>query len=294
MSWVPGVVGSALSLGTPLVIAGAGEVLAERAGVLNIGLEGTMLASAFSAFYFSGLTGNPYLGLLAGILSGILLAVAASYFIVLLAGDQVVIGTGINLFALGVTGTLFSQLYGKTGKLLAVPSVPKFGGILNLNALMFVAAALVAASWLILRRTRWGLALRAAGEYPPAARAAGFSPSRLRFQAMVCAGAAAGLAGAYLSVAQTNSFANNMTEGRGFVVIAAVTFGRWSALGTAAACLLISTAYGLKYLVISLNLIVPPQLFDAMPYIIALAVLGFAGRGGNPPAALATPIDNQR
>lgn len=289
MSWVPGVIGAALSLGTPLIISAAGETVSERAGVLNIGLEGTMLAAAFAGFYASYATGNPWAGVAAGVVVGVIVVCLSAALVVGMAADQVVVGTGINLLCMGVTGGLFVELFGQTGKLVGVATVPKTSGALALNPLMLAAVAAVAASWFALRKTRWGLAARAAGEVPEAAEANGYSVARLRLQAMLWAGATAGLAGAYLTLAQTNSFAENMTEGRGFVVIAAVTFGRWTAAGAALACALIAFAYGVKYLVNSLALPIPYQVFDALPYLLALAVLVFAGKGSSAPAALALP-----
>jgi ABC-type uncharacterized transport system permease subunit len=288
--WVSGVIGATLSLGTPLVIAASGETVSQRAGVLNIGLEGTMLSAAFAAFYISYVTANPWLGVVVGGAVGLLLALLSAYFVLRLAADQVVVGTGINLLALGATGSLFAALFGRTGKLIAVETVPKFGGNLNLNLLMAFAVVTVIGSWFLLMKTRWGLAVRACGEYPPAAQAAGYSVVRLRLQAMLLAGALAGVAGAYLTLAQANSFADNMTAGRGFVVIAAVTFGRWSAWGAAGASLLIAFAYGLKYLANSLSMELPYQLMDAMPYLLALTVLAVAGRSGSGPAALGQPF----
>jgi simple sugar transport system permease protein len=181
-------------------------------------------------------------------------------------------------------------MFGTTGKLVSVPTSPKYFGVLGVDSLMIVAVGIVCLAWFLLMRTRWGLAVRATGEAPRAAEAAGYSPLRLRFQAMLFAGFTAGIAGAYLTVAQTGSFAENMTEGRGFVVIAAVTFGRWTARGSALACLLIAFAYGLKYAIVALRLPVPSQLFDALPYLLALAVLFGAGRGASAPAALALPF----
>jgi simple sugar transport system permease protein len=289
MSWVPGVVGAALSLGAPLVIAAAGETVSERAGILNIGLEGTMLASAFTGFAVCNATGNPWLGVLAAIGIAVLLYAIAAYLVLQLAADQVVVGTGINLFALGVTGSLFIELFGRTGKLVSVQTVPKWGNAIQLNPLMLLGLVVAPLAGWLLYRTRWGLAARASGEAPQAAEAAGYSVMRIRFQAMMFAAVMAGLAGAYLSLAQTNSFAENMTEGRGFVVIAAVTFGRWTAVGSAIACMLIALAYGVKYLVLALSLEIPSQLFDALPYLFALLVLAAVGRSSPGPAALALP-----
>lgn len=294
MSELLGIIGAMLSLGTPLVIAAAGETVSERAGVLNIGLEGTMLASAYAGFYTSWQTGSPYLGLLAGGLVGLLILGTTAPLVLHLGADQVVVGTGINLLCLGVTGMLFVMAFGKAGQIVQVPTVASYGGDLSLNFVMVVAVALLLLSWYALFHTDWGRALRAAGEMPDAARAAGWSVYRLRLQGILISGLTAGLAGAYLSVAQTNSFAENMTAGRGFVVIAAVTFGRWTPFGAAGAALLIAFAYGLQFLIKAYSLPLPYQLFDALPYLIALGVLVGSGRGKAGPAALAIPYKEER
>lgn len=285
MSVFIGLVAAMLSLGTPLVIAAAGETVSERAGVLNIGLEGMMLSAAFAGFATASVTGSPWIGILAGVGVALVVALLTAELVLRRQADQVVVGTGINLLALGVTGVLFVEMFGKTGKLVAVEPIPKFGGTLGLDALMFAGLGIAWLAWFLLMKTQWGLAVRACGEAPQAAEA----PLRLRFQAMVFGALTAGVAGAYLSVAQTGSFAENMTEGRGFVVIAAVTFGRWTSRGAALASLLIAFAYGLKYAINALRLPVPPQLFDALPYLLALAVLFGAGRSASAPAALALP-----
>lgn len=289
MSVFLGLIAAMLSLGTPLVIAAAGEAVSERAGVLNIGLEGTLLAAAFAGFATATYTGSPWLGVLAGIGAALLLTLIVAELVLRRGAEQVVVGTGVNLFALGITGVLFIEMFGKAGKLVSVQTIPKYFGVLGVDVLMAAAVAIVWLAWFLLMRTRWGLAVRATGEAPKAAEAAGYNPLRLRFQAMLFAGVAAGIAGAYLTLAQTGSFAENMTEGRGFVVIAAVTFGRWTARGSALACLLIAFAYGTKYAISALRLPLPSQLFDALPYLLALAVLFGAGRGASAPAALALP-----
>ncbi len=286
---VVGVLAAMLSLGTPLAIAAAGEAVLERTGVLNIGLEGMMLAGAFAGFVVCHSTGDPWMGIGAGIVVSTLLAILSSALVLAYAVDQVVVGTGINLLSLGATGSLFVSQFGTTGELVAVRTVPKFGGNWALNPIMLIGVAIVTFAWFSLARTRWGLAARACGESPEAAVAAGFSPLRVRFQAMLFAGATAGLAGAYLSLAQTNSFAENMTAGRGFVVIAAVTFGRWMPLGASFACLFIALAYGVQFLSKAKDLPIPYQLFDALPYILALVVLWGVGRGSAAPAKLGIP-----
>lgn len=284
-----GIVAAMLSLGTPLVIAGTGEAVLERTGVLNIGIEGMMLAGAFAGFFVCHATGNPWFGIGAAVGTGILLAMVSSVLVLGYAVDQVVVGTGINLFSLGATGSLFVAQFGETGRLVSVQTVPKVGGVWALNPLMLIAVCLVLGAWFILKKTNWGLAARATGESPEATSAAGFSPIRIRTQAFLFAGATAGLAGAYLSLAQTNSFAENMTAGRGFVVIAAVTFGRWMPVGASFACLFIALAYGLQFFSKAKDLPVPYQLFDALPYMLALAVLWGVGGGSAAPAKLGIP-----
>lgn len=286
---VIGVLSAMLSLGTPLAIAGTGEAILERTGVLNIGIEGMMLSGAFAGFIVCYYTGNPWLGVCGGIASGVLLAIVSTCLVLLLGADQVVVGTGINLFSIGATGSLFISQFGKTGDLIAVQTVPKFGGAWSLNPLMFVAALLVLFGWFLIAKTRWGFGARACGESPEAVEAAGLSAIKIRAQAFLFAGATAGLAGAYLSLAQTNSFAENMTAGRGFVVIAAVTFGRWMPLGASLACLFIALAYGVQFMSKAKNLPIPYQVFDALPYVLALAVLWGVGRGPAAPAKLGIP-----
>lgn len=290
--WI-GIFAAMLSLGTPLVIAASGEAILERTGVLNIGLEGMMLSGAFVGFCLSFFSGSAWLGIFGGIAMGVLLALIASIFLIRFAADQVVVGTGINLLCLGTTSTLSIILFGRTGKLQSAPAIPKFGSVLSLDALMFLGVAIVVCAWYLIKKTKWGLAARGCGDSPEAVESAGFSVSRIRTQALVLAGATAGLAGAYLSLAQTSSFVPNMTAGRGFLVIAAVTFGRWMPVGSALACLLIAFALGLQSMTKALNLPIPYQLFDAMPYLVSLGVLIFVGKGSSAPAALGVSRSNR-
>lgn len=289
MSEFVGVIGAALSVATPMIIAASGETLLERSGILNIGLEGTMLSSAYAAFFFAHTTSNPWIGAAAAVAVGLILGAISSWFVIRLAVDQVVVGTGMNLFALGVTGTLFALSFGRGGKLVSIPSVPKLEGALSLNPLMLFAIAAPIICWILLTRTRWGLAARACGEDPSIADALGYSSGRIRYQAAVIASALAGIAGGYLTLAQTSSFAPNMTVGIGFVIIAAVTFGRWTIIGSVIACLTIAIGYGVQFWLKARQSAIPYQLFDALPYIFALVVLVWSGRSGAAPAALGVP-----
>ncbi len=267
----------------PVALAAIGETLSQKSGVINIGLEGMMLCAAFVAMLTSLESGNPWIGILAGTSTGLALAALASWFTIFLAADQVVVGTAVNLFAIGLTGSLYRAQFGQSGQLLNVPTIPQWNGI---DPVMIFLVMSAVGTWFLLFRTGWGLALRAAGEYPNAAEASGYSVKKLRLGAGLFGGAFAGLAGAYLSVGIAGSFAENMTAGRGFIAIAMVTFGRWKPHLVVLAALLIGFVESLQYRFQSLGLNVPFQLLLALPYIVALMVLVFVGKGTLAPAAL--------
>ncbi len=280
-----------LMYATPLALAALGETVVQKAGVIHIGIEGTMLAGAFFAMLATLATGSPWVGLGVGVLVGVTLALVSGAFALTLTVDQVVVGTAVNLLALGLTRTLFAMRFGASGELLSVQKVPSWQG---LDAVMVVAVLLAVATHGVLFRTSWGLALRAAGEYPQAAEAAGFSVLRLRFAALVFGGAMAGLGGAYLSLGIAGSFADNMTAGRGFLAIAMVTFGRWKPVPVLGACLLLGWLDGLQFTFQAKGVQLPFQLFLALPYVAALLVLAGMGRGAHAPAALAIPFRRTR
>jgi len=272
----------------PIALAAVGEVASQRSGVLNIGLEGTMLGGAFIGAYVGLTTGQPWLGLAAGIGVGIIASLLQAWFVLVRSADQVVVGTAINLLALGVTGTLFRRAFGESGQLLSVPTLPRFDG---LDAVMLATPLIAVFVAVGLRRTGWGLLTRASGEYPTAVEAEGFSVKRLRLGAMAIGGALAGAAGAYLSVGIVGSFAENMTQGRGFVAIALVTFGRWNPIAAVGAGFMMG---GLEWLQFKLQAqgsgLIPFQLLLALPYLAALGVLVVGAKGTRGPAALGQPL----
>lgn len=275
-----------LVFAAPVGLAALGECINQRGGTLNIGLEGTMLGAAYFGMLTSSATGSPWIGLLVGIAVGVACSLIQAFFVLKIAADQVVVGTALNLLALGLTSTLFRARFGSSGQLLSVPQVPKVMGI---DAVIVVMILLAATTGWLLFRTKWGLALRATGEYPEAVAAAGFSVSRLRLTALTIAGALGGLGGAYLSLGISGSFAENMTAGRGFVAIAMVTFGRWKPTWVFAASLLVGYAESLQFVFQSKGWHVPFQLLIAAPYVLALLVLVGFGRGSAAPAALGKP-----
>lgn len=281
-----------LIFATPVLLAALGETVYERSGQINIGLEGMMIAGAYAAMAATLPTGNPWLGLGAAAAAAVVLMLVQGFFTLRLAKDQVVTGTAVNLLALGLTGTLFRGQFGQSGQLLSLPRLPAGWG--GLDAVVWGTLALIPVTAWLIHRTGWGLAARAAGEYPPAAEAAGFSVLRVRVGASLFAGVCAGLAGGYLALGVAGSFAEGMTAGRGFVAIAMVTFGRWRPLGVAAACLLVGWAETLQFAFQVRGSALPHQFFIALPYVLALAVLVAVGKGGRAPAALGIPFRRSR
>jgi simple sugar transport system permease protein len=280
-----------LSYAAPVAFAALGETVAQRSGVLNIGLDGTMLIGAFFGMLVTFSTHSPWLGLAAGTLAGLAVCAVFAWFTVYLATDQVVVGTAVNLLALGLTGTLFRARFGQSGQLISLPKLPSWQGLDGAVLLLLLA---IPAVWWLLSRTAWGLAVRAAGEYPKAAEAAGFSVHRLRLGALLFGGLLGGLGGAYLSVGIAGSFAENMTAGRGFVAIAMVTFGRWRPAWVFAAALLIGAAESLQYRFQTFGWKVPFQLMIALPYLVALLVLVVVGKGTVAPKALGQSYRRER
>lgn len=275
----------------PIALAAIGETMSQKSGVLNIGLEGSMLVGAFFAMLIAQAWGSPWMAMAVGGAAGLLLALFQGWFTVAFAADQVVVGTAGNLFALGVTSIWFREKFGQSGQLLSIPKIPTFHGI---DAVIIFLLACVPLTWLLLRKTNWGLVLRAAGEYPRAVESAGFSVKALRMQGLALSGLFGGLGGAYLAVGIAGSFAENMTGGRGFVAIALVTFGRWNPWLVLAAGLIVGYAESLQFSLQAQGIALPHQLLLAMPYIIALVVLVLAGKGTVAPRSLGVPYRSEK
>lgn len=275
----------------PVALGAIGETVGQKSGVLNIGLEGSMLCGAFFAMLACQSTGSPWIGLLAGATVGLALTLVQGWFTVFLGADQVVVGTAANLLAQGITGTLFRSRYGQSGQLLSVPKVPSWHGVDAVLVFMLLSIPL---AWWLLNRTAWGLAIRGCGEYPRAVEAAGFSVPSLRLQGLAFSGAFGGLGGAYLALGIAGSFAENMTAGRGFVAIAMVTFGRWNPWFVVAAALLVGYADSLQFVLQAKNIALPHEFFVALPYLVALVVLVIAGKGTLAPRSLATAYRREK
>jgi simple sugar transport system permease protein len=286
---------------TPLALAALGESVTERAGVINIGLEGAIMAGAFGALVGAGLaagTAGAALGFAVGALAGVAAAALFAAFAVGLRADQIITGTAVTMASLGLTGTLYQTLYGEGGAALTTPTTPPLA-VPGLSALPLVGRALFAqppatyALYLLVPALAWwssrthaGLALRAVGESPDAAVAAGIRPRRVQLAATLFGGALGGLAGATLVVAQAGTFAEGMSAGRGFIAIAIVVLGRWHPVGVAAAALLFGAASALQYLFQAMGWRLPYQLFLALPYVLTLVVLASVSARAAAPAAL--------
>lgn len=286
--------GSALALGTPLLFAALGELVSERAGILNIGVEGLMLIGAFAGFLACWSTGSPVVGMLAAAAAALLLGGVLALWIVVLDADQVVAGAALNILALGVTGVAYRAVFGVTGAALTVPTFEPLalGGDaawlapLRQPAPVWLGIALVPVVWVVLARTRLGLALRAVGEAPEAAASLGIRVDAIRIGALLVASLLAGVGGGHLSLAYSNTFVEGMSAGRGFIALAIVVFGRWHPVGILAGALLFGAASAGQFHLQAAGIAVSYHLLLMLPYLLTLGVLTFASRRTASPAAL--------
>ena len=277
----------------PLALAALGEMFCERAGFVNVGLEGSMISGALAAAV-AAIFGGTMLGYGAGALAGALIGVVLAVFAIGLRANQVLTGAAVTAGSLGVTSLLSHAVFGASGAALSVPmsapvavpglaNLPVVGRALFAQPLITYAVfALVPISWWWLTRSQPGLELRATGENPEAVRASGPSPARLQIAAVLAGSALGGLGGATLVLAQTGTFAEGMSAGRGFIALAVVALGRWHPVGVAGAALLFGATSSLQYLLQALGTDVPYQVFLALPYVLTLAVLAASGRTGEP------------
>ena len=286
-------ISSTLRVSTPLIFAALGGMFSERSGVINIALEGFMLIGALGAAVGTLATNSPWLGLVCGLGSGVMLAALYAWFVIRWRANQIVAGMAIDMLALGLTPFICKILYDVTGSTPAIPIEHRFqSDPVYLCWPLYLCWIAVALSWLAMERTPFGLWLSFAGENPQALDAAGVRVNRVRWIAVLLSGALAGLGGATLSILLSSSFARNMTAGRGFMALAALIFGKWKPLQTALACLVFgfteAAQLRLQGLVLWGGKPVPVQFIQILPYIITILVLaGFVGRS-RPPKALGT------
>ena len=287
-------------LGVPLALAALGETVTERSGVINIGLEGSIIAGAFGAAE-GALAWGASGGLAVALVAGALAAAVFAFFALGLGADQIITGAAVTMGGLGLTAAAYEARFGATGTALTLPTleplrvpllaeVPIVGRALFAQPPTAYAAILLAAAlWWTVHRTAWGLELRALGEEPGAAEAAGVHVVRARVLATIFGGALGGIAGAHLALAHTGTFAEGMSAGRGFIALAVVVLGRWNPLGVLLAALLFGAASALQFTLQALDVGLPYQLFLALPYLLTLLVLAGWGSRTRAPAALGRP-----
>lgn len=290
MDLLTGFLSAAVRIATPLVWAATGELLAERAGVINLAIEGAMLAGCLGAA-IGAASGDPWTGVLLAMAAGIVVNGCFAMVAVVGRTNQIIAGTALTLAAIGATGLVYRQWFGPGGAGLELPTfgameipglarVPLVGPALFAQPILTYLAvgAVGAVAWLLFR-TRFGLELRATGEAAEAAHARGVRVRRIQVTALIAAGACAGLAGATLVLAQVGTFAERMTAGRGFIAIAIVVLGRWRPAGVLVAALVFGAATALQFAFQAAGLRIPYQFFLMLPYVVALVALaGLVGK----------------
>jgi simple sugar transport system permease protein len=289
----------------PLALAALGELVVERAGVINIGLEGAILAGAFGALV-GATAGGVAFGFAGAMVAGLLVAALFAFCVVWMRTDQIIAGTALTLLSMGATGTLYRTMYGSSGAALGIPTsaplaIPGLSSIPVIGPALFVQPPITYLAYLIapalawwFSRTHAGLALRAIGERPEAAEAAGVAVDRARTLAILVGGALGGVAGGTLVLAQAGTFAEGMSAGRGFIAIAIVVLGRWTPFGVAGGALLFGAASAMQFAFQAMGWNAPYQLFLVAPYLLTLAALAGAVGRARAPTALGKPLESRQ
>lgn len=299
---VVSLIGGSVLLAVPLTFGALGGVIGERAGVVNIAIESQLLAGAFTAAVAASIAKNAFVGLVAAVLAGVLVALVLGVFAITYKVDQVIVGVVLNVLVLGLTSFLYSQVLVPNATTLnttvrfqriAIPllaDIPVLGpALFRQTVLVYLMYLAVPAVWFALYRTRWGLRLRAVGEHPQAADTVGIRVERVRYRAVVIAGGIAGVGGAFYTVVSVSAFGKEMTAGAGYIALAAVIFGKWDPVRAALAALLFGAASNLQGALSIVGAPVPSQFMLMLPYVVTiLAVAGFVGRS-RAPAADGTP-----
>jgi simple sugar transport system permease protein len=284
---------------TPLIFAALGGMFSERSGVVNIGLEGLMLISAFAGVVGASFTGSALVGLGFGLAAGLLFALIHALMCITFEADQIISGTAIILLALGGTGFLMVQIFGSGGTSPRVPGfkevpipllsdIPLIGpALFNQSLLVYLMYALIPITWFVVFRTPFGLRLRATGEVPEAVDTAGVSVARMRYYGVALSGLLAACGGVYLSMGILSAFTEGMTGGRGFIALAALIFGRWNPIGAAGAALLFGFGLAVTYQVP--QEVIPLEFIQMLPYVLTIVALAVFGGRAIAPAAIGKP-----
>ena len=293
-----GLIAATLRVATPLIFGTLGELLAERSGILNLGIEGSMFLGAFVGFTVAQATGNLWLGFLAALVAGVLAGLLMGMLTVSLGLNQHVSGLGLTLFLTALSLFAFRLIFGERSvqpsispfpKLSPFGNLPVLGPIFEQYALTYLAIALVLLFWWLIYRTSFGLQLRAVGENPEAADAAGVNVFLMRYLALGVGGGLMAAGGAFLSLAQLGSFIFGIIAGRGWVCIALIIFANWQPSKVFWGALLFGGVFALQLRLQTTGIRLPYELFLALPYLVTMAALTIAGRNASAPAALLKP-----
>lgn len=297
MTFISTVLAAAFRIATPILFAALGETVAERAGMLNIGIEGMMTIGALTGFVAAFFTASLWIGFAAAAIAGAAVGIVFGYITSERGADHVVTGIVINLFCLGLASLIYKALFAGSRSIPQVPTMRplKFAGLSDLDffgraffshlPVVWAAFLLIPVFWFFLVRTEWGLNIRAVGENPVAAETAGIDVWRVRLSAIAIGGGMAGLGGATLSIAQLGAYLDQMTAGRGFIALAVVVFGGWQPWRVAGACLVFGGAEALQLRLQAIGTPVPNALLLAVPYLLTILVVTvFAGKAGYPGA----------
>lgn len=275
-----GVLSIAIFSGTSLLYATLGEIIGQRSGVINLGIEGTLLISASSGFAVTYLSGNPYLGVLVSVVVGGLTNMILGYLVINRFANQLASGLALMFFGYGLSAMIGKPFVG--ARIVGLPRIPlpwvsnlptSYSSLFSFDVLIYLAIPVAILVWWLLFRTRWGLGLRAVGENADEAFSSGRNPKLVRYQALFIGGLLSGLGAAHLSIAYTMTWAEHMTGGRGFIVIALVIFSRWQPLRAIAGVLIFSGSVAFQLLLQSSGVQISPLLLDTIPYIITILVL---------------------
>jgi len=295
------VVYSAIPLALPLALAAMVGVLCERTGIVNIGIEGTMLVSAFTAFFVAAIFEDTVTGLVAGVLTGIVVGLLLAVMSVTWKMDQIIAGVIINILAAGLTSFLYRQGYSIPTTLPQfditwLAGIPILGPILNFHGpITYFGIFFIFALWFALYKTPWGLRSRSVGEHPSSADTAGVSVTKLRYLNVTIGGAVGGLAGSYLALEWVGIFERGFTAGKGFTALAIMIFGRWNPLGAFAAAIFFGLAQAMtNQLMIDEVINIPQQFINMLPYVLTIVVLAFAAGKVRPPAAEGQPYEKEK
>ncbi|WEO78102.1 ABC transporter permease [Cryobacterium sp. SO2] len=296
---IPGLLFGSLSLAVPLIFGALGGVISERVGVVNVAIEGQLLAGAFTSAIVASVTQQPLLGLLAAMVAGMLVSFVLAAFSIKYFVDQVIVGVVLNVLVTGLTGFLFSQVLAPNAALLNQPpkferinipllsEIPIIGPVFFRQTLIvYIMYIAVAAVYYGIFHTRWGLRLRSVGEHPQAADTVGINVTGTRFWNVSLAGAVAGLGGAYFTLGSVGAFGKEMTAGAGFIALAAVIFGRWDPIRATLAALLFGFASNLQNVLSIIGSPVPSEFMLMLPYLVTIfAVAGLVGQSRGPAAS---------